>query len=91
MPVRTALISSTGTATNTTNSGIAYHRPADVHCGRASAINAARADALTAAYESHPERFVHGKPKPHVPPPQFGLTNRNPLQPPMPSQQKMES
>jgi putative transposase len=61
------------------HSGIAYHRPADVHCGRASAINAARADALTAAYESHPERFVHGKPKPHVLPTAVWINKPKPV------------
>jgi putative transposase len=38
----------------------------DVHYALATAINATRADALVAAYHSHPERFVHGKPKLHV-------------------------
>ena len=46
------------------HSGIAYHTPADVHAGRAAAINATRAATLMAAYAAHPERFVHGLPQP---------------------------
>jgi putative transposase len=46
------------------HSGIAYHTPADVHAGRAAAINATRATTLMAAYAAHPERFVHGVPQP---------------------------
>ncbi len=46
------------------HSGIAYHTPADVHAGRAAAINATRAATLMAAYAAHPERFVHGVPQP---------------------------
>lgn len=46
------------------HSGIAWHHPVDVHYGRAEAVRAARADALAAAYERHPERFVRKRPEP---------------------------
>lgn len=45
------------------HSGIALLTPADVHRGTASAIIAARQVALDAAYQRHPERFVHGAPR----------------------------
>jgi putative transposase len=46
------------------HSGIAMLTPADVHYGRAQEVLAARQRVLEAAYESHPERFVHGLPEP---------------------------
>ena len=48
------------------HSGIGYHTPADVHYGRAEAIQEQRAAVLDTAYLVHPERFVH---KPPTPPP----------------------
>jgi putative transposase len=48
------------------HSGIGYHTPADVHYGRAEAIQTQRAAVLNAAYQTHPERFVR---KPPTPPP----------------------
>jgi putative transposase len=45
--------------------GLGLHTAADVHHGRARAVQARRADVLTAAYRNHPERFVR---KPPVPP-----------------------
>lgn len=48
------------------HSGIGFHTPADVHYGRAEAIQAHRATVLDAAYQAHPERFVR---KPPTPPP----------------------
>ncbi|MDF1598083.1 MAG: hypothetical protein P1T08_18595, partial [Acidimicrobiia bacterium] len=48
------------------HSGIGFHTPADVHYGRAEAIQQQRAAALNAAYQTHPERFVR---KPPTPPP----------------------
>lgn len=45
------------------HSGIAYHTPADLHEGRAAAINARRTATLWRAYAAHPERFVRGQPK----------------------------
>jgi putative transposase len=50
------------------HSGIAFLAPADVHYGRTEAILCVRAAALHAAYEAHPERFVHGRPTPRRPP-----------------------
>jgi len=46
------------------HSGLALHT-ADVHHGTAGAIQASRARVLTAAYSTHPGRFVR---KPPVPP-----------------------
>jgi putative transposase len=46
------------------HSGIGLHTPADVHYGRAATIRAARAEVLTAAYATHPERFVRKHPEP---------------------------
>lgn len=46
------------------HSGIALHTPADVHYGRAGLIQQTRAQVLTAAYTTHPERFVHKHPEP---------------------------
>ncbi len=46
------------------HSGIGFHTPADVHYGRAEAIQAHRAEVLDAAYAAHPERFVRKPPTP---------------------------
>ena len=46
------------------HSGIAMHTPADVHHGHAPAVRQARAQVLTAAYTTHPERFVRKAPQP---------------------------
>jgi putative transposase len=46
------------------HSGIAFHTPADVHYGRAAAIQAQRAAALDAAFAAHPQRFVRKPPTP---------------------------
>ena len=46
------------------HSGIALLTPADVHHGRADERTAFRQTVLDAAYTAHPERFVHGRPKP---------------------------
>jgi putative transposase len=45
------------------HSGIALLTPSDVHHGRAEERIAKRQVVLDAAYEAHPERFVHGRPK----------------------------
>lgn len=44
--------------------GIAMLAPADVHYGRAEAMIAHRERTLQQAWAKHPERFVHGKPRP---------------------------
>ncbi len=44
--------------------GPGLHTAADVHRGHAAAIQAARADVLTAAYLQHPGRFVRHPPAP---------------------------
>lgn len=46
------------------HSGIAFHTPADVHYGRAAAVQAQRATVLDGAYAAHPERFVRKPPTP---------------------------
>jgi putative transposase len=50
------------------HSGIGMHTPADLHHGRAAAVNAHRAHVLTDAYTAHPERFVRQPPTPHAHP-----------------------
>jgi hypothetical protein len=56
-------------------SGIAWHTPASVHFGTATAIDQVRQNTLTAAYHAHRERFGH---RPHPPscPPSSGSTNQ---------------
>ena len=44
--------------------GIAMLAPADVHHGRAEEMLAQRERTLHKAWSEHPERFVHGRPKP---------------------------
>ena len=44
--------------------GLGLHTAADLHHGRAHAVQAARAEVLTAAYAAHPERFVRQPPAP---------------------------
>ena len=46
------------------HSGLGLHTAADVHHGHAAAIQAERAQVLTAAYRTHPERFVTKAPAP---------------------------
>jgi putative transposase len=46
------------------HSGLGLHTPSDVHHGRAPAVQARRADVLTAAHAAHPERFVRRPPTP---------------------------
>jgi putative transposase len=44
--------------------GLGLHTAADVHHGQAEAVQAGRAQILTAAYRAHPERFVSRPPAP---------------------------
>lgn len=46
------------------HSGIGFHTPANVHYGRAVAIQDQRSQVLNAAYAAHPERFVKRPPTP---------------------------
>lgn len=46
------------------HAGIGLLAPEAVHHGRASALHAARAAVLGAAYDAHPERFVNQAPQP---------------------------
>ena len=47
------------------HAGIATLTPDDVHHGRAARILKQRERTLRLAWSRHPERFVHGIPKPH--------------------------
>jgi hypothetical protein len=57
--------------------GLGLHTAADVHHGRAAAVQAGRAQVLDAAYHAHPERFVS---KPPAPPDLPGTSWINPPQ-----------
>jgi putative transposase len=57
--------------------GLGLHTAADVHYGQAAAVQAGRAQVLTAAYHAHPERFVR---KPPAPPALPGTSWINPPQ-----------
>jgi putative transposase len=46
------------------HSALGLHTAANIHSGRAQAVQAARADVLTAAFTAHPERFVRQPPAP---------------------------
>jgi putative transposase len=46
------------------HSGLGLHTPADVHYGRAPAVQAERASVLAAACQAHPERFIRKPPAP---------------------------
>lgn len=48
--------------------GLALFTPAQVYFGRVEGIATQRQAALRAAYEAHPERFVHGPPAVRLPP-----------------------
>jgi len=48
------------------HSGIGLLRPSVLHYGQAEKVIADRADVLQSAYAKHPERFVHGCPKPQA-------------------------
>jgi len=58
------------------HSGIAWHTPASIHFGTADAIDQARQNTLTTAYQAHPKRFG---PRPHPPilPPQAWINEPN--------------
>lgn len=47
------------------HSGIGLLTPAMLHSGQADRVIARRAEVLQVAYAKHPQRFVHGCPKPH--------------------------
>ncbi|EQD44019.1 integrase, partial [mine drainage metagenome] len=46
------------------HSGIGLLTPAMVHHGMVDEITERRAEVLAAAYATHPERFVRGRPRP---------------------------
>lgn len=48
------------------HSALGLLTPAVVHTGQATQVLADRQQHLTAAYQAHPERFVHGPPSPHA-------------------------
>ena len=49
------------------HSALGLHTPADIHYGRAQAVQATRASVLTAAYTAHPERFTRQPQPPRLP------------------------
>jgi putative transposase len=49
------------------HTGLGLHTAADIHYGHAPAVQAARADVLTAAYATHPERFARLPQPPKLP------------------------
>jgi putative transposase len=61
------------------HSGIGLLTPEDVHLGRAAKRVAARADVLAVAYAAHPERFVHGAPRPTAAPTAVWINPPKPL------------
>jgi putative transposase len=46
------------------HTGLGLMTPAAVHCGLADLVYDQRCQVLAAAYAAHPERFVHGEPRP---------------------------
>jgi len=46
------------------HSGLGFLTPAVVHVGQAATVRAQRQQVLAAAYTTHPERFVNGRPQP---------------------------
>jgi putative transposase len=50
------------------HSGLGLLTPAMIHFGRTEQVLAARGQALRAAYDAHPERFVRRPPRPEAPP-----------------------
>ena len=53
-----------GPPENRPHGGLGLHTAADVHYGRAAAVQAHRALVLTGACHQHPERFVRSPPVP---------------------------
>ena len=71
------------------HSALGLLTPADVHYGRAQDVIQRRKQALEAAYQRTPERFVRGLPKPQqlpeavwINPPKLAVEEENPLSPP---------
>jgi putative transposase len=60
------------------HSGLAYFTPADVFFGRVEVLAQSRQQALNAAFQAHPERFVRGCPKVRLPPSKVSI---NPIDP----------
>jgi putative transposase len=71
------------------HSGLAMLTPCDVHLGLADKRIAERVSVLAAAYDAHPERFVHGAPVVHTPPREVWInppTGRGATPPALPSE-----
>lgn len=64
---------------------LALLTPSDVHTGRAGEKLEARAQALGAAYEMNPQRFVRGRPAPKAPPTTVAINPPKPHRPQAPS------
>lgn len=60
------------------HSGIGLLPPAALHFGQAPAIVAQRQIILDEAYQTHPERFVHGQPKPPAIPTEVWINQPQP-------------
>jgi putative transposase len=68
------------------HSGIAMHRPVDVHYGHATSVHDHRTQVLTGAYTAHPERFVRHRPVPLALPETAWINRPTPHQePPAPT------
>jgi putative transposase len=65
------------------HSGLAFFTPADVFFGRVPELHRQRQRALDDAYDTHPERFVHGRPRVRLPPAKVAI---NPIDPGAPLQ-----
>jgi hypothetical protein len=66
---------------------LGLHTAADIHYGRAAAVQADRARVLTGAYHAHPKRFVR-KPRPRQPSrPDPGSTRHSRKKPPLSNSQ----
>ena len=72
------------------HSGLGLHTPADVHYGRARAVQAARGGVLAAAYATHPERFVLRPPAPPKLPAAAWINRPQPIPAPAPAHQTGE-
>jgi putative transposase len=59
------------------HSGVGMQTPADVHHGRAQQRVEKRAAVLAAAHAAHPERFVHGVPRPQALPTEVWINKPN--------------
>ena len=62
------------------HTGLALFTPADVYFERVEKVAVERQNALSAAYDAHPERFPHGPPKVQRPPTDVHINHTLPAQ-----------